>query len=180
MAKIREIRKRMVAVGNIARITKTMQMIATAKFTAAMARAKATRPYTQKIRQLVAEVAAAAGDVDHPLITGPSEQVGKELVLVVSSDRGLCGAFNGNVLRKAMSHIRSVRESKSAISLETAGKKAVAFFKFQHVPVTHRHSFGDKPRYEEVERLATRYIEDFTAGRFDAIHVAYMRFESNS
>lgn len=68
MAQIREIKKRMVAVRTIQRITKTMQMIATAKFTAALQRAKATRPYTERIRELVAEVSAAAGDVDNPLL----------------------------------------------------------------------------------------------------------------
>src|SRR5262245_27546322 len=102
MAKIREIRKRMVAVGNIARITKTMQMIATAKFTAAAVRAKASKPYTLKIRQLTAEVAVAAGDIEHPLLKPPAQPVQKELLLVISSDRGLCGAYNANVLRKAL------------------------------------------------------------------------------
>jgi F-type H+-transporting ATPase subunit gamma len=180
MAQIREIRKRMVAVGTIARITKTMQMIATAKFTAAVARAKATKPYTTSIRQLVAEVSAAAGDVMHPLITGPAESPKRELLLVISSDRGLCGAYNGNVLRKAIHQVRDLRARSVAFNIETAGKKAVGFFKFQHVPVTHRHTIGDKPKYDDVERLASRYIEEFTAGKYDAVRVAYMRFESNS
>lgn len=180
MAQIREIRKRMVAVGAIQRITKTMQMIATAKFTAAVARTKATKPYTTKIRQLVSEVAAAAGDVDHPLIKGPSEPAKRELLLVISSDRGLCGAYNGNVLRKANLHIRALRGKNIAFNVETSGKKAVAFFKFQQIPVIHRHTVGDKPKYEEVERLATRYMEEFTSGKYDAVRVAYMRFESNS
>src|SRR5690606_32296114 len=97
MARTREIKKRMVAVKNIQRITKTMQMIATAKFTAALARAKATQPYTRKIRELVAAVSSAAGDIDHALITGHGEKTKKELLLVIVSDRGLCGAYNGNV-----------------------------------------------------------------------------------
>ncbi|MCI0629535.1 MAG: ATP synthase F1 subunit gamma [Phycisphaerales bacterium] len=180
MAQIRGIKKRMVAVGTIQRITKTMQMIATAKFTAAVARAKATRPYTQKIRQLVAEVAAAAGDVQHPLINGPAESPKRELILVISSDRGLAGAYNGNVLRKAMHHIRDLRARSIAFDVETSGKKAVGYFKFQHVPLAHRHTFGDKPKYEEVEHVVRRFIEQFTAGKYDAVRVAYMRFESNS
>src|SRR5687768_11307725 len=118
MAQIREIRKRMVAVGTIARITKTMQMIATAKFTAAVARAKATKPYTTRIRQLVAEVAAAAGDVEHPLISGPAESPKREVLLVITSDRGLCGAYNSNVLRKAISHARDLRSRNIAFNLE--------------------------------------------------------------
>lgn len=180
MAQIREIRKRMVAVGTIQRITKTMQMIATAKFTAAAARAKATKPYSKKIRQLTAEVAAAAGDIEHPLISEPAESPKRELLLVISSDRGLCGAFNANVLRKAIGHVRDLRKRGTGLSLEVSGKKAVGFFKFQQVPIVHRHTIGDKPKYEEVERIATRIMEEFTAGRFDAVRVAYMRYESNS
>jgi F-type H+-transporting ATPase subunit gamma len=180
MAQIREIKKRMVAVGTIQRITKTMQMIATAKFTAAVARAKATKPYTLKIRQLVAEVAAAAGDVDHPLLKAPAESPKRELLLAISSDRGLCGAFNSNVLRKALNHIRELRNGNIAFDLEVSGKKATAFFKFLQIPMAHRHTIGDKPKYEEVERIASRFIDEFTAGKYDAVRVAYMRFETNS
>ena len=92
MAQIREIRKRIGAVSTIQRITKTMQMIATAKFTAAVQRANASKPYTATIRRLVAELAEAAGEVEHPLLEAPSDPVGRELLLVISSDRGLCGA----------------------------------------------------------------------------------------
>jgi F-type H+-transporting ATPase subunit gamma len=187
MAQIREIKKRMVAVGTIQRITKTMQMIATAKFTAAVARAKATKPYTNKIRQLVGEVAAAAGDVEHPLLKsltwakpGSVESARRELLLVITSDRGLCGAYNGNVLRKALGHIRDLKSRNIAFNLETSGKKAVGFFRFLQMPITHRHTIGDKPKYEDVERLASRFIDEFSAGKFDAVRVAYMRFESNS
>ncbi len=180
MAQIREIRKRMVAVGTIQRITKTMQMIATAKFTAAVARAKATKPYSQKIRQLTAEVAAAAGDLEHPLISGPAVSPKRELLIVITSDRGLCGAFNSNVLRKGINQVRDLKSRNMAFNLETSGKKAVGFFKFLQIPVTHKHTIGDKPKYEEVEKLATRIIEEFTAGKYDAVRVAYMRFESNS
>src|SRR5688572_3016117 len=180
MAQIREIKKRTVAVGTIQRITKTMQMIATAKFTAAVARAKATKPYTQKIRQLVAEVAAAAGDVKHPLIDGPAESPKKELLLVVSSDRGLCGAYNTNILRKATSHVRGARAEGTQFDIEVAGKKALAAVKYHKYPVAEKHSFGDKPKYEDVERVAQRYIDAFTAGTYDTVRVAYTRFESNA
>ena len=98
MAQIRVIKKRMQAVATITRITKTMQMIATAKFTAAAQRAKATKPYTEKVRKLVAEVAAASDEIESPLISGPSEPARRELLLVISSDRGLCGAFNATVI----------------------------------------------------------------------------------
>jgi F-type H+-transporting ATPase subunit gamma len=180
MAQIREIRKRIVAVSTIQRITKTMQMIATAKFTAAVQRASASKPYTATIQRLVAELAEAAGEVEHPLLDGPDEPVGRELLLVISSDRGLCGAYNANVLRAAMAHIRSMRERGVAFDLETSGKKAVGFFKFQKIDLAHRHTIGDKPQYAAIEALASRYIEAFIAGHYDAVRVAYMRFESNA
>ena len=184
MAQIREIKKRMVAVRTIQRITKTMQMIATAKFTAALQRAKATRPYTERIRELVAEVSAAAGDADNPLLGGRSgssgKSAGKEILLVVTSDRGLCGAYNGSVLRNAISEIRKRRAAKCEVIVETAGKKGVAFFRFQKMDIAERHSFGDKPVFADVAALADRYMADFVAGKIDAVHVAYMRFISAS
>jgi F-type H+-transporting ATPase subunit gamma len=180
MAQIREIKKRMVAVGTIKRITKTMQMIATAKFTAAMQRAQATRPYTETIRQLVEEVAQAAGDVQHPLIDGPAEPVGRERLLVISSDRGLCGAYNANVLRKGLDHVRALKSKNVSCDVEVSGKKAVGFFRFQKIELADRHLIGDKPAYEAVNAIATRLIDSFTLGEYDAVRVAYMRYESNA
>jgi len=180
MAQLRQIKKRMVAVRTIQRITKTMQMIATAKFTAAMARAKASRPYVNRVREMVGEVAAAAGDVSHPLIDGTGKSSGKDLVLVIASDRGLCGAYNGHVLRTAMSQVKRVGAEKRELVLETSGKKAVGFFKFARVPVAARHAFGDRPKLEEVEMLADRLLEDFLTGRVDSVSVVSMKFISNS
>ena len=188
MAQIREIKKRMVAVRTIQRITKTMQMIATAKFTAALHRAKATRPYTERIRALVAEVSADAGDVSSPLLgkhsghhsRADAGKPSREVLLVVASDRGLCGAYNGSVLRAAMAEIRKRRALGHELVMETAGKKAAAFFRYQRAEVAQKHSFGDKPSFEAVAALADRYMADFVAGKIDAVHVAYMRFVSNS
>jgi F-type H+-transporting ATPase subunit gamma len=180
MAQIREIKKRIVAVKTIRRITKTMQMIATAKFTASLSRAKASRPYMERIRELVAEVAARAGDVSHPLCQPPQKVAKKELILVVASDRGLCGAYNGHVLRTAMKAIRAAREAGREPVVEVVGKKAIAFFKFQKIAVAQRHAFGDKPQFEAVEVLANRLIQDYLAGGFDACRVVFMKFVSNS
>jgi len=180
MAQTREIKKRIVAVGTIQRITKTMQMIATAKFTAAAQRAKATKPYTGTIRRLVGELAGAAEEIEHPLIDGPAEPVRRELLLVIGSDRGLCGAYNASVFRTANRHIGDLRQAGIALDLETSGKKAVGFFRFQKIDIDQRHFIGDKPVYEEVEQIAARFIDAFAAGQYDAVRVAYMRFESNS
>ena len=180
MVQIRVIRRRITAVGTIERITKTMQMIATVKFTTAVQRAKAAQPYSQKVQQLVGEVVAAAGDLQHPLVDGPAESPKRELLLVISSDRGFCGAFNANVLRKAMAHVRQLKQRSLSLDLETSGRKAVGFFRFQRVPISQRHTVGDKPSYEQIDQLAQRYIRQFSEGKYDAIRVAYMRFITNA
>ena len=179
MAQIRAIRKRMTAVGTIARITKTMQMIATAKFTAALARARDSRPYTDAVRRLVGEVSGAAGEYDSPLFSAKGDTK-KELLLVISSDRGLCGAYNGNVFKTAMQHIRSKTQDGVEVSIETAGKKSNAFFKFQKMDPLNQLTIGDKPAFEDVARIADRYMNEFAEGKWDAVRVTYMRFESNA
>ena len=178
MAQIREIKLRMKAVANIRRITKTMQMIATSKFARAEQKAVAARPFTLGVFDLVRELAATAGDIDHPLITGVPAGAGKpELILVLTSDRGLCGGYNGSVLRTALETIRSAVGPPPAIEL--VGKKGVAFLKFKGVPVGARHAqFGDNPQREDVDRLAEGYMERFAAGEFSAVRVVSMRYET--
>ncbi len=178
MAQIRTLRKRILAVRTIARITKTMQMIATAKFTSALQRVRGTRPYTESIRRLVAEVSAAAGDVDHPLLRVAPEGAHRELLLVISSDRGLCGAYNGTVLRSAERAVRPVIDSGGGLRVEVAGKKGLAFCKFKKIDVAEKLVFGGKPTIADVERVADRYIEGFVKGEYDVVRVAYMKFLS--
>src|SRR5204863_9031951 len=104
MAKARAIVKRRKAVRNIRKITKTMQMIATAKFQKALKRAVGTKPFTNKVRELVAELAASVGgDVEHPLLRKVEERTktNRVALLVVAATRGFAGAYNGNVLRTA-------------------------------------------------------------------------------
>ena len=176
MAQIREIKKRIKAVGNIRRITNTMQMIATARFKSALDRASASKPYTEKVRHLVEELATNAGDVEHPLFHSPEQPANREVVLVLTSQRGLCGAFNANVLKKAMEHIRTIGDHAS---VEVVGKKGLAFFKFAGIEVTNRHDeFGDEPEYADVEALAERFMSEFRKGMYDRVSVAYMQFHS--
>ncbi len=177
MGKTREIKNRMKAVANIRRITKTMQMIATAKFQASQRRATEAQAYTRKIAELVGELSAAGGSVEHALLKAPAQAVGKRLVLVITSNRGLCGGYNANVLRTAMSKMREHAGQK--VDLEVVGKKAMAYFKFAGVQTAAFHShFTDKPEYLEVERLAGGYIKAFTEGVYDAVEVVYMAFHS--
>src|SRR3954447_13241242 len=125
MAKARAIVKRRRAVRNIRKITKTMQMIATAKFQKSLKRAVGTKPYTRKVRELVGELAASVGDVQHPLLRRPGEgdQTNRIALLVLTSNRGLAGAYNGSVLRAAAAFMRRQDAAGKQIDLYAVGKK---------------------------------------------------------
>lgn len=181
-ANIREIKGRMKAVGNIERITNTMQLIASARFQEMQKQATQSQAYAQKIGEMVGELAAAlaaGGDISHPLIAPPAKPANKELVLVLTSERGLCGAYNGNVMRKALGYARD-EQGLDKTQLEVVGKKGQAFCKFNGLDVAQTYSFGDSPAYEDVERVAQTYMDDFTDGKYDAVKVVYMKFESMS
>jgi F-type H+-transporting ATPase subunit gamma len=160
-----------------------MQMIATAKFQKSLKRAVGTKPYTAKVRELVRELAASVGNVEHPLLRRPGD-AGAEIsnhvaVVVIASNRGLAGAYNGNVLRTASAFIRQQEAAGHAVELYAAGKKGVSYFNFQKRPIAQRiDNISDPPRFAEIDPLAERFIREFTAGRIDAVHIAYMNFIS--
>jgi F-type H+-transporting ATPase subunit gamma len=183
MAKARAIVKRRKAVRNIRKITKTMQMIATAKFQKSLKRAVGTKPYTAKVRELVRELAASVGNVEHPLLRKPGQgdtpASNRIALVVITSNRGLAGAYNGNVLRTANAFIRQQEAAGRTVELYAAGKKGATFFNFQKRPLAMRiDTISDPPRFAEVDPLAERFIREFTAGNIDAVHVAYMNFIS--
>src|SRR3954465_7253848 len=156
MAKARAIVKRRKAVRNIKKITKTMQMIATAKFQKSLKRAVGTKPYTLKVRELVSELAGTIGNIDHPLLRRPGEtdRTNRIALVVITSNRGLAGAYNGSVLRAAIAFIRQQESAGKTVDLYVAGKKAISYFNFQRRPITQRLDAQDTPRFADVERLA--------------------------
>ncbi len=177
MAKARAILKRRKAVRNIKKITKTMQMIATAKFQKSLKRAVGTKPYTSKVRDLVAEVAHSAGDVEHPLLR-KAEKVRRAAVVVITSNRGLAGAYNGNVIRKAITFIRAQQKAGVELDVYSAGKKGAGVLKFQKISVVEAVKIADVPAYSEIEPWATRFMDQFIEGKIDALHLVYMNFIS--
>jgi F-type H+-transporting ATPase subunit gamma len=182
MAKARAIVKRRKAVRNIRKITKTMQMIATAKFQKSLKRAVGTKPYTLKVRELVGELAASLGEgVDHPLLRQPNEttRTNKIALVVLTSNRGLAGAYNGSVLRSTQAFIRQQQAAGKSIDLYVSGKKGVTFFNYQRRPIEQRYDqFGDLPRFADVDRVANHFMDAFINGRYDAVYVSYMNFVS--
>lgn len=180
MAKARAIVKRRKAVRNIKKITKTMQMIATAKFQKSLKRALGSKPYVLKIREVAREVAKHADASTHALLRQPGElKAGSRVALVViTSNRGLCAAYNGHVLRAAHAFVKKHLGSGVEIDLYVAGKKGISFFKYQKINVTQALVTSDLPTYGQVEPLAESLIGQFAEGKLDAVFVAYMNFIS--
>jgi F-type H+-transporting ATPase subunit gamma len=178
MAKTRAIVKRRKAIRNIRKITRTMELIATARFKKAFDRATDAEAYTRKIGELAADMSASVRDLTHPLLE-KHEQVQTSLLLVLSSNRGLCGGYNAAILREATARIREVRGQNVTLHLELSGKRAIAYYRYQGVSAAATYTeFEDKPRFDQVEELANRYIADYSAGRLDRVEVAYMKFLS--
>jgi F-type H+-transporting ATPase subunit gamma len=181
MAKARAIVKRRKAVRNIRKITKTMQMIATAKFQKALKRAVATKPFTLKVRELVAELAGSVGDVEHPLLrkVGEGERTNRIGVLVITANRGLAGAYNGNVLRASNVFLKQQESQGKAIDLYLVGKKGITYFNYLKRPIKAKFETNmDNPLFADVERGANDFMQQFKDGKLDAVYVVSMNFIS--
>src|SRR5262245_40123446 len=176
MANTRVLVKRRKAVRNIRKITKTMELIATARFKKALDRATEAEAYTRKIGELAADLSKNAGDISHPLlVTRPTAK--KALLLVITSNRGFCGGYNGSVLREAIADARSMKEAGTPFDAEVSGNRGITFLRFQGIPRAKEYrQFEDKPAFAEVDEVATRYIELFVTGQIDQVKVAYMKF----
>lgn len=176
MAKTRALVKRRKAIRNIRKITRTMELIATARFKKAFDRAVQAEAYTRKIAELAADLSASTTNIKHPLLE-KRDTVKNSLLLVICSNRGLCGGYNASILREANSAIRDVKEHGASLQLELSGKRAIAYFRYQGVPAeTTFTQFEDKPSFEEIEVVADRYIAAYTSGAIDKVQVCYMKF----
>lgn len=178
MANARILVKRRKAVRNIAKITRTMELIATARFKKAMDRAAAAASYTKKINEIVADLAQAKLSFEHPLLKQPAEEK-NVVLLVLTSNRGLCGGYNSGLLRLAMGRLKELKAQGKNVQIEMSGRRGLSFAKFEKLPLAHSYTeFEDKPRFEEVNPIAVRYINDFIAGKIDRVDIVYQRFLS--
>jgi F-type H+-transporting ATPase subunit gamma len=176
MANSRVIVKRRKAIRNIRKITRTMELIATARFKKALDRASEAEAYTRKIAELAADLSASATNISHPLLE-KRETVKNSVFLVLSSNRGLCGGYNSSLLREATPVIRRELAEGVNVQLELSGKRAIAHCRYQGIPTSRTYTkFEDKPTFEEVDELASRYIADYIAGKIDRVEVAYTKF----
>ena len=176
MANARALDKRRKSIRNIRKITRTMELIATARFKKAMDRASAATAYTARISQLVKDLSQSGLEVSHPLLE-PHENPRHATLLVLTANRGLCGGYNGNVIRGGLSRHSELSDSMEQLTFEVSGKRGISAMKFRNVATDAEFTqFDDQPGFEEVEVLANRYLEAYAAGTLDRLDVAYTRF----
>lgn len=180
MANARAIVKRLKAVRNIRKITRTMELIATARFKKAMDRATEAAAYTKKISEIVADLSQAVLEIEHPLLQ-KHETEENVVLLILTSNRGLCGGYNSGVLRLAQRRLRELEAEGKNVEVEVSGKRGISFMKFQQQEIDRQYTiFEDKPAFEEVNEIAERYVTGYIDHKIDRLDVAYMQFESAS
>ena len=177
MAKARAIVKRRRAVQNIRKITQTMQLIATARFQKCLQRAVASQPYTRKITELLQSLAGQRG-ADHPLLK-PNDNHERSLLLVITSNRGLAGAYNASVLRRLLEVRRHLAEAGLTPEVEVVGKKGINYLRFLGVPVSVKITdVEDRIAFARVAEMADRYMGLYERGEVARVEVLYMQFHS--
>ncbi len=180
MANARALDKRRKSIRNIRKITRTMELIATARFKKAMDRAAAAQDYTERITQIVRDLASAGLEVSHPLLAS-REQNNATTILMLTSNRGLCGGYNGAVIRTAMNRYNEISSSGSKLAFEISGKRGVSAMKFRQVAIEETFTqFEDSPKFEQVAVIADRMMEEFISGKIDRLDVSYTKFLSIS
>ena len=180
MANRREILKRRDAVKNIRKITRTMQLIATAQYQQAYKKASATKPYSEKLAEMVGNLTRASAGLDHPLMREP-ESSKRSALVVVSSSRGLCGGYNANLLHMAAEHLDTQAGEGIETDLIAARKKGIAYFDFTGREMAERlDGIADMPAFGEIEPLANQLMEHFIGGEIGSAYVAYTHFYSTT
>jgi F-type H+-transporting ATPase subunit gamma len=178
MAKARSILTRLKAIRNIRKITRTMELIATARFKKAMDRATEAAAFTKKIAEIAADLSASTGSLSHPLLETHAETK-RGVLLVLCSNRGLCGGYNSSTLRLVLQRVREHREQGHELTLEVSGKRGMNFLKFQRMAMDRTYTnFEDKPTFAEVDEIACRFAAAYIAREIDFVEVAYVRFVS--
>lgn len=179
MANLADIKRRIGTVKNTRQITRAMKMVAAAKLRRAQDRAEGSHPYAEALKRTLGRVAAAAGDgVEHPLLTSHDE-VKRVLLVVLTSDRGLCGAFNNNLLRQAGYFLEDQAKAGVEVELRTFGKKSRAFFTARNRDLTQATVDLKADQYQGLtEDLAELMSAGFASGEYHEVYLAYNEFVS--
>jgi len=170
----REIRRRIASVRNIKQITRAMQFVAASKLKRAQDSTLQSRPYADKIDEVLADLAAVLGGEDHPLLAKRTE--GARLIVLLTTDRGLAGSLNTNTIRYASAQIT---EEPGDLTVVTVGRKGQAAMRRARLPIVASFDgFGDRPTFAQVVAVARLLTDDYVAGRYRAIDLVYPRFVS--
>ncbi|HEY9314264.1 F0F1 ATP synthase subunit gamma [Williamsia sp.] len=192
MASIRELRSRIRSVQSTKKITKAQELIATSRITKAQARVAASKPYSEEITAVLSELASSATSLTHPLLTARDEPK-RAAVLIVTSDRGMCGGYNSNVLREARQLIELLTDEGKDVVLFVTGQKGTTYFTFRKMPLAGNWTgFSQQPGYTDAWGASEHLIDLFMAGSgtsieapdggeiegVDELHIVYTRFVS--
>jgi F-type H+-transporting ATPase subunit gamma len=177
-AQLRVVRRRIRSVQSTMKITRAMELIASSRIVKAQARVEASRPYAVQLTSAMEDLARQSGGINHPLLE-EREQPAKAGVLVVTSDRGLAGSYNSNVLKIAEQTIAEVRRRGLEPVVYVIGKKGTGYFRFRGVPMRNSwQGFSEVPTYEKAEEIGQALIQDFASQEIDELFAAYTDFRS--
>jgi F-type H+-transporting ATPase subunit gamma len=180
MAKPRELRRRIRSVENTRKITRTMEMVATSKLKRAQDRVIAARPYAQAIAEVLGELYAPALAERFPLLRQPRGIAARVALVLITSNRGLCGAFNANLIREARQRIADLEAQGSVVDLHLIGRKGATYFKFQGRAIaSQRIDIGDRPTAAHAAEVIGPLAAEFEAGALAAVDLVFARFVSS-
>jgi F-type H+-transporting ATPase subunit gamma len=178
MAKGRELLGRIKSTEGTRKITRTMEMVATSKLKRAQDRVIAARPYANALSAVIADLYSPALAESFPLLRQPT-QVKRAGVLLITSNRGLAGAFNSNLIREARTLLERLEQDGAETELHIVGRRGLGFFRYIGAPVaSSRVDIGDRPASSHANELVDGMMADFVGGRLDAVHVVYSRYVS--
>ena len=173
MATLRDLKRQITSIKNIAKVTEALQTVSAVKFRKAEARVKKARPYAENVEQMMRDVARSAS-ANTPLLAG--REVNTVLVASITADRGLAGGFNAQVLRRTM---RFRGEQSANLKQVASGRKSVAFFRFRRVDLEEVYSgFSDSPTYEQAREIGQTLTNLFNQEEADEVYLIYNRFET--
>lgn len=178
MAKGQELKRRIRSIGKTRQITRTMELVATSKLKRASDRVKAAKPYAEGLRSVIARLLDPELRERYPLLREP-DQVKRAAVVLLTSNRGLAGAFNVNLIREARALVERLREDGVEVDFHVVGKKGIAFFRFRGWDLASRRTdISDRPTVEDAADIVDGLTADFERGRLDAVWVVYAQFRS--
>lgn len=180
MATPREIKKRINSVKNTRKITRTMEMVATSKAKKMSNKVNASKPYSEKIAELIESLGGLASKVNSPLLRVP-DSIKRVGILVITANRGLCGGYNGNVLRLSRSKLQEYRQQGIEVDLYVVGKKGISFFKYAKEKVVENYTnLDDKSGYDVAEGYANIFKNLFVLGKVDKVEIISTVYHSSA